>query len=77
MPYSWSFALTSCSLILGLVGTLTDEEAMVEEARRGRSRYEQWGVYAVGERGWYGVLLVVVVAKESTVLRISGLGYKD
>jgi len=50
---------------------------MVEEARRGRSRYEQWGVYAVGERGWYGVLLVVVVAKESTVLRISGLGYKD
>jgi hypothetical protein len=31
MPYSWSFALTSCSLILGLVGTLTDEEAMVEE----------------------------------------------
>lgn len=30
MPYSWSFALTSCSLILGLVGTLTEEDMMGE-----------------------------------------------
>ena len=32
MPYSWSFALTSCSLILGLVGTLTEEDMMEEVA---------------------------------------------
>ena len=30
MPYSWSFVLTSCSLILGLVGTLTEEDMMEE-----------------------------------------------